>query len=165
MIAFAWGLDRAAQDCDPGDGEHGVEGGGELRVPVAEQELDGLDAPVEVHQQVAAQLCHPSVAGMRGHAEDADPAGGVLDDGQNVGGGAVEQLDGEEVGSQDRLRLTVQKLRPRRARSSQRRWDPGVGQDLPHRRGSYLDAEAGELTVDPPVTPAGTVALSVPVIL
>jgi len=36
-----------------------------------------------------------------------DPAGGVFDDGQHVGAGAVEEVDGEEVRRQNRLRLAA----------------------------------------------------------
>ncbi len=82
----------------------------------------------------------------------------VLDDRQHVGHGAVEEVHGEEIGCQDRLRLSVQELRPRGAGSPRRRRDAGVGQDLPYRRGSYLDAEAGELTMDPPVATARVLA-------
>ena len=87
---------------------------------------------------------------MSGHAEDPDPAGGVLDDREDIGAGAVEQIDGEEVRRQDRLGLAMQELRPGRSGSPRRRRDRGVGQDLPHRRGCYLDAETGEFTMDPP---------------
>jgi hypothetical protein len=38
---------------------------------------------------------------MRRAAEDADAPGHVLDHGQYIDGSAVEQVDSEEVGSQD----------------------------------------------------------------
>jgi hypothetical protein len=82
---------------------------------------------------------------MGGHAEDAAAAGGVLDHCQDVGGGAVEQVDGEEVGGQHRLSLGVQELRPGWPGASGCWCDPGVGQDPPHRRGRQPDAEHGEL--------------------
>ena len=41
--------DRGADDADVGAGEHGVEGGGELAVPVADQEPELLGAVAEVH--------------------------------------------------------------------------------------------------------------------
>ncbi len=47
---------------------------------------------------------------MEGDAEDADAPGRVLDYGQDVGLGAVEQVDREEVARQDRLSLGAQEL-------------------------------------------------------
>ena len=146
--------DRAAQGSDPGSGEHCVECGGEFRVAIAEQELDAVGGvAVEVHQQVPGHLAYPRVIGMVGDAEDPDPAGCVFDDCQDVGGGAVEEIDGDEVGGQDRFGLGAQELRPRRAGTSRRRRDPSISQDLPHRRRGHGNAESGEFTVDPPVPP------------
>ena len=53
-MAFA----RGAPDwgADVGAGEHGVEGGGELAVPVADQELESVGAFAEVDEQVAGLL-------------------------------------------------------------------------------------------------------------
>ena len=155
MIAFARGAwTGLLQDPDAGSGEDRVEGGGELGVPIAKQELDRLGALVEVHEQVPGLLGDPGVVRMGGHAEDPDAAGGVLDDCQDVGGGAVEQVNGEEVGGQHRLSLGVEVLRPRRSTTSGRGWQPSVGENLPHRRGGHADAEAGEFSVDTPVAPA-----------
>ena len=41
-----------------------------------------------------------SPVGCGGHAEDSDAPGRVLDHGQDVGLGAIEQVDGEEVAGQ-----------------------------------------------------------------
>jgi hypothetical protein len=156
MIAFArgaWiGLRRIRM---PLIGEHRVERGGEFRVPVADQELDGVYVAVEVHQQVAGYLRHPPVGRMVGHTENPDPAGSVLDDSQHVGAGPVEQIDCEEIGGENRLGLAAEELRPGRAGSSRRRRDSGVGQDLPHCGRCDCHAETGKLTVDPPVAPRG----------
>ena len=48
--------------------------------------------------------------GMGGGAEDVDASGSVFDHRQNVGGGAVKQVDGEEVAGQDGLGLEAQEL-------------------------------------------------------
>jgi len=50
-----------------------------------------------------------------GGAEDANAAGAVLDGGQDIDLGAVEQVGGEEVQRQDALRLGPQELRPAKA--------------------------------------------------
>jgi len=42
---------------------------------------------------------------MRGDSEDADAPGGVLDHGQDIRLGAVQQAGGEEVARQDRFSL------------------------------------------------------------
>jgi len=47
---------------------------------------------------------------MQRQSEDADAPGHVLDHGQDIGLGAVEQLDAEEVAGQDRLGLRTQEL-------------------------------------------------------
>ena len=78
-IAFArcpgWGAD----DADVGVGEDGVEGGGELAVPVTDQEPELLGAIAEVHEQVAGLLGDPSTGGMGGDPAQMHPSGSVLD--------------------------------------------------------------------------------------
>ena len=64
----------------------------------------------EVHDQVAGLLGGPFPGGMQGDAEDADAPGGVLDHGQDIGLGAIEQVGREEVARQDRLGLGAQEL-------------------------------------------------------
>ncbi len=51
---------------------------------------------VKVHEEVTGLLGGPFTGGMQGAAEDADAPGCVLDYGQDVGLGAVGQVDGEE---------------------------------------------------------------------
>jgi len=69
---------------DAGVGEDPVEQGGELRVPVTDQVLDGRACLVQVHREVPSGLGYPGRGRMRGGAEDTDPAGGVFDDGEDV---------------------------------------------------------------------------------
>ena len=66
---------------------------------------------------------------------------------RDIGAGAIEQVDREEVGRQDCLGLSVQELRPRRPFAPRRRWDPSGDQDLSHRRRRHENAEASEFTV------------------
>ena len=135
--------DGAAQDRDAGVAEHGVEGGAELGIAIAEQELDRLDVFVEVHHQVAGHLRDPCIVGVGGDTEDPDPAGGVLNDGEHIGAGAIEQINGEEVGGNDRLGLSVEELRPRRSGTTRCGWQACPGEDLPHRRRGHGNAESG----------------------
>jgi hypothetical protein len=53
--------DWGADDPNVGTGEDRVERGGELIVPVADQEPEPVGAITEVHQQVAGLLSHPTL--------------------------------------------------------------------------------------------------------
>ena len=64
----------------------------------------------EIHDQVAGLLGTPFPGRMQGDSEDADAPAGVLDHGQDVGLGAIQQVGGEEVAGQDRLGLGAQEL-------------------------------------------------------
>jgi hypothetical protein len=46
-------------DADADGGEHGVEGRGELGIPVVDEELEGGGWIAEIHQQIAGLLGHP----------------------------------------------------------------------------------------------------------
>src|SRR5690349_14173893 len=59
-------------------GEDGVEGSGELRVPVPDQEPEGRGPIAEIDQDVACLLRRPGGGGVGGDAEDVHPAGGDL---------------------------------------------------------------------------------------
>ena len=72
---------------------------------------------------------------------------------KDVGLGAVEQVGREEVAGQDRLSLRTQELRPGRAGAARRGVGSGFPQKLPYRRRRYLHSQAGQLAVDPAVSP------------
>jgi hypothetical protein len=72
--------------------------------------VDPVRLLVKVHEEVAGLLGGPFPGGMEGDTEDADAPGRVLDNGPDVGLGAVEQVDREEVAGQDRLGLGAQEL-------------------------------------------------------
>jgi hypothetical protein len=102
--------DVAEHGPDPGIGEDRVERGREVGAAVADHELGLASLPIEVHKQVACLLCGPRPGGMQCQSEDADSPGHVLDHGQDIGLGAIEQLDTEEVAGQDGLGLRTQEL-------------------------------------------------------
>ena len=102
--------DVAEHGPDPGIGEDGVERGREVRAAVADHEVDSVCLLVKVHEEVAGLLGGSFAGGMEGDAEDADAPGRVLYHGQDIGLGAVEQVDREEVARQDRLGLGAQEL-------------------------------------------------------
>ncbi len=102
--------DVAEHGLDAGVGEDRVEWVSEVWCAVADHELDLIRLLAEVHMEVAGLLGCPLPGGMGGDAEDADAPGRVLDHGRDIGSGAVEQVDGEEVAGQDRLGLATQEL-------------------------------------------------------
>jgi len=139
--------DVAEDGPDPGVGEDRVERRGEVGAAVADHELDAVRLVAEVHDQVAGLLGGPCAGGILRDAEDADAPAGVLDHGQDVRPGAVEQVDGEEVARQDRLGLRAQELGPGWPGATWRGVDSGLLQDLPHRRGRDRHSQAGQLAV------------------
>ena len=150
--------DVAEHGPDPGIGEDRVECGGEVRAAVADHELDPVRLLAEVHEQVAGLLGGPFPGWMQGDPEDADAPGGVLDHGQDVGLGAVEQVRREEVARQDRLGLGAQEQRPGWPGPPRRGIDAGLLQDLPYRRRRDSYSQPGQFPVDPAVAPAGVLA-------
>src|SRR5258708_33381392 len=146
--------DVAQDGLDPGIGEDGVEGGGEVGAAVADHESDSVCLLVQVHGEVAGLVGGPFPGRVQGDPQDADAPGSVLDYGEDVGLGAVEQVGCEEVACQDRVRLRTQELRPARPGPPGCGVDSGGLQDLPCRRRRYLHSQAGQLAVDPAVPPA-----------
>ena len=82
-------LDWGADDGNVGAGEHGVEGGGELGIAVADQESELLGVVAEVDQQVAGLLGDPGAGGMGGDPAEVYAA---QEDGVDVG--EVDREDG-----------------------------------------------------------------------
>jgi hypothetical protein len=64
---------------DPGVGEDGVEEGGELPVPVRDQEPRLVARVFEVRDGVLRRLCYPKRGGMRCGTQDPDGAARVFD--------------------------------------------------------------------------------------
>ena len=107
----------------------------------------------QIHEQVPGLLEDPGLDRVLRGAQDPDAPTAMLDHREDVDLRAIEQVSGEEVQRQDRVRLRPQELRSPRAVPARRRADPGVLEDLPDRRRRHHDAEPGKLTVDPPVPP------------
>jgi len=75
---------RGADDPHVGADEDGVEGRGELAVPVADQEPEPVGALAEVHQQVAGLLSDPGRGRVGGDPGDVHVAVAVLDHHEDV---------------------------------------------------------------------------------
>ncbi len=75
---------RGADDADIGTGEDRVERGGELAIPVTDQEPEPLGALAEVHQEVAGLLGHPVPGGVGGDPGEVHAAAVVFDHDEDV---------------------------------------------------------------------------------
>jgi len=107
---------RSAEDADVGAGERRVEGGGELAVPIADQEPKPAGVVAEVHQQVARLLGDPGPGGVGGDPGDVHAAHAVLDHDQDVETAQEDRVDVGEVNREDRVGLRRQELSPGRPR-------------------------------------------------
>ncbi|MEV4518582.1 hypothetical protein AB0K00_57710 [Dactylosporangium sp. NPDC049525] len=76
------GLWRYSNYVDARGGEDRVEGGGELRIVIAEQEPEPVGALVEADEQVPCLLRDPGTGRVCGDTDDVDVAGGELDEEQ-----------------------------------------------------------------------------------
>src|SRR5258706_10549275 len=92
-------LRRGGHNVDAGEGEHGVEGGGELRVAVPDQVGESAPGLLQVRGQVSGLLDGPVPCGMGGDAEQVDPPGPDLDDESRV---QPVERDGVDVEEGDR---------------------------------------------------------------
>ena len=106
-----WG----AEDGDVGAGEHGVEGGSELGISVADQEPELGGAVTEVDQQVAGLLGDPGAGGMSGDPGKVHAAAAVLDHYEHVQAAQEDGVDVGEVDGEDRVGLRGQELLPGRS--------------------------------------------------
>jgi hypothetical protein len=61
-----------------------IERGGELRIPIADQEPEPADAVCEPYEQIPGLLDHPRPHRLRCHREHVDPPGRHLDHKQHL---------------------------------------------------------------------------------
>jgi hypothetical protein len=99
--------------------------------------------------------CRPRAVGMRGDASQMDVAGSVLDHDQRVEPTEQHGVHVDEAGRDYNAGLGGQELFPGRVRAAGRGIDPGVVQDLPHRRGCDPVAEPDQFALHTPVPPGG----------
>jgi hypothetical protein len=148
---------RDLHNVDAFGGEDGVESGGELAVPVADQEVEGAGLITEVHQQVAGGLSCPGVCGVSGHAEEMDPAGADLHDEQDLQAAQGDGVEGEKVSSQQPDGLCAQETAPPGIATPWCRAKPSGSQDPPDSAGTDAVAESNEFSLDPAVAPGGVI--------
>jgi hypothetical protein len=150
-----WWAGPGADDADVGASEYRVERGGELAVPVADQELEPVGAVAEVHEQVAGLLGDPGSGGVGGDPGEVHAAAAVLDHEQDVKAVQEDGVDVGEVDGDDRAGLRGEELSPGRAGPPWSGIEARALQDLPDRRGGDLVAESDELALDASVAPGG----------
>jgi hypothetical protein len=75
---------RRANDLKPTASKHLVKTGGELLVPVADQEAEGLGVFCQRPRQLPGLLCHPRRARIRRAARDVHTAAAQLDEEEHI---------------------------------------------------------------------------------
>jgi hypothetical protein len=70
-------LDRGLDDPDADAVKHRIESGHELGIAIADEKLNGLGMPVDVHQEIARLLGRPRCGWVGGGPKNMDPPGGV----------------------------------------------------------------------------------------
>src|SRR6266487_451584 len=136
-------------------GEHRVERSGELRVAIADQELERAGPLAEVHDQVACLLRDPRACRMAGNAEDVDASGVELDHEEHMQPSEQDSVDVEEVAGQQAVRLGAQELLPTRTRAPWRRRQTCRGEDPAHRALPHAVSEPDRFALNPAVAPSG----------
>jgi hypothetical protein len=125
-------LDKCLDDPHADRGEYHVEGGGELGIPVSDQELQAVNVILEVHEQVAGLLGHPRASRMGGDPGQVHAPGSVLDEEQYVQAAQEYGVGVEEVRGENGLGLPGQELTPGLPGAPGCGVDAGVLEDLPH---------------------------------
>ena len=149
---------RARRDLDHLDvvgGEDGIEGIGELGVPITDQETERADLVAQVHQQIAGSLGRPGRGRVSGHPEQVHPAGAHLHHEQNVESAQPDGVEGEEVGGQQTRRLSAQESSPPSVGSARCWAESGGGQDPADGAGAHAVPEPGQFALDSAMSPGG----------
>jgi hypothetical protein len=95
-------------DLDAAGGKDRVEGGTELRVPVANQASESVPGILQITGKTAGQLNHPVPGRMLGNAERVDPACLDLDDERDIQPLRRHGVDVEEVDRKQAVGLGAQ---------------------------------------------------------
>ena len=140
-------------------GEDGVDGIGELAVPVADQEATRADPLAQVHHQVTSGLGSSGRSQMSGHTENRDSAGPRFHHTQDVESAQPDGVQGDEVGGQQPRRRGAQGSPPAEVCSPWWRPEAGSGQDPVKGARSQAVSQPGEFPLDPAVAP-GRILLS-----
>jgi hypothetical protein len=146
-----WGLDHV----DAFGGEHGVEGPGELGVPVPDQEPQRRTSVPDIRHQVAGLLRGPGGGRVGRDAADLNPTRGDLHDEQYVQTPQHHRVEVEEVRREQPGRLRPQERPPARINLAWRRADPAGSEDTADGPGADPVAEANQFALDAPMPQPG----------
>src|ERR1039458_9718015 len=147
--------DRSADGLDTDRGEHLVEAGGELGVPVADEEPESPAGILEVRGESAGHLCDPWAVRVGGGSEDVhDPALHFEDD-QHVVAPKEDRVDVEEVRGHNALGPLGEELGPGWALSPGCRWESVAAHHGRDARLRHGDAELLQLADDAEIAPPG----------
>jgi hypothetical protein len=144
---------RDLHNADAFGGEHGVESGGELGIPIADQEVEGADLLTEVDQQSAGGLGGLGRGRVSGGPQDVHRAGPDLHDEQDIDSAQRDGVEGEQVGGQQSGGLSAQQGPPSGVGPAWCWAEPSGDQDPADRAGAYAVSEAEEFSLDPAVAP------------
>jgi hypothetical protein len=153
--AFARGERIGADGLDTDRGEHLVEGGGELGVPVADEESESPAGILQVRGEIAGHLCNPWAVRVGGGSEDVHDPALHFDDDQHVVAPKEDRVDVEEVGGHNALGLGGEELGPGWALSPGCRWETVATQHGRDARLRQCDAELLQLADDAEISPPG----------
>jgi hypothetical protein len=135
-------LDWSLDDLDAFGGEDGVEAGGVLGVPVADEEAKGC---LEVHEQGTGLLGHPRPGRVLGEAKKVHSSSGVLDTDKHVDPLAQDGVDMQEVDCENAVSLGGKELSPAWSGSSRCGRQAGLAQDGAHGCGGEAMAKSEQL--------------------
>jgi hypothetical protein len=122
----AW---RGSHDVDAFGGEHGVEGLGEVRAAVADEEPEVPDPALERGHEITGLLGNPLAGRMRRDAHDVDVAGSHLHHEQDIEPFQSNGVDVKQIGRQDPVSLRGEERSPGGVGASRRGRNPPLLQD------------------------------------
>jgi len=137
--------------------EHLVEAGGELGVPIPDQELDGSSSVHQVTHQVAGHLGNEGTIRMISDTENVHFPSREFDDEEHVEPFERNGVHRKEVRGQHAVGLGAQELRPG---GSTPRCRPQAmsAQDPPDRGGRDTNAELSKLALDADTSPVSVLS-------
>ncbi|MFB4284967.1 hypothetical protein ACBJ59_57550 [Nonomuraea sp. MTCD27] len=155
MMEFMRGIRMPVSTVDACVGEDSVHEGGELPIPVSDQKACSAACVFQVHHEVPDRLDHPVGGRVSGGAQYANAPAGVLDDGQDVLALPVQGDGLDEIAGEQSVGLGAQEVGPCGGCPLGCWINAFLLEDLPDCGRRDLDAECGELTMYPPIAPAG----------
>jgi hypothetical protein len=144
---------RNLDDVDAFGGEDGIEGIGELRVPVADQKAEGADLVTEIHQEVAGGLGGPHRGRVSSHPEKRDPSGAHFMTNKTSRRRSPMVSRVSKIGGQQPGGLSAQEGPPPCVAPPWRRAQPCGGQNPPNRTRANVVPEPDQFSLKAPVAP------------